>query len=391
MNDNNNILYSYKERIKYDVRKLKFQSNKMPNQKYFNRAYKTFSIFFKTILVISLYFCFLLLYKNIINKNDKSYQKFYSTKINNIFNYTMKYDEYNEIIDENYQYLQNNFCNKPNENINQEIENKIRIAKIHFEKINFNMFIYKIDDLVSYSIIVNHNYEGKYAKQFLNALHFYSKKNRLNSKEIYFIDVGANIGCHTFLIAKYGYKVISFEPNKINSYILYKNYCLNKDVHIRIINKGLDEEEKICRLKISPKNKGDGAIFCKNMEQTYDYFRGDVYNNIELTKLSKYMKFLSDKNAALMKIDVEGYEGKVIKGGKEIISKYHIPFIMFEFSQRLFKLHKTNILEFLRFFEKNGYKFSIVDFFSKKYISSEEIMRYNNPINLFVVYEEFIK
>ena len=322
---------------------------------------------------------------------NKSYQKFYSTKINNIFNYTMKYDEYNEIIDENYQYLQNNFCNKPNENINQEIENKIRIAKIHFEKINFNMFIYKIDDLVSYSIIVNHNYEGKYAKQFLNALHFYSKKNRLNSKEIYFIDVGANIGCHTFLIAKYGYKVISFEPNKINSYILYKNYCLNKDVHIRIINKGLDEEEKICQLKISPKNKGDGAIFCKNIEQTLDYFRGDVYNNIELTKLSKYMKFLSDKNAALMKIDVEGYEGKVIKGGKEIISKYHIPFIMFEFSQRLFKLHKTNILEFLRFFEKNGYKFSIVDFFSKKYISSEEIMRYNNPINLFVVYEEFIK
>ena len=391
MNDNNNILYSYKERIKYDVRKLKFQSNKMPNQKYFNRAYKTFSIFFKTILVISLYFCFLLLHKNIINKNDKSYQKFYSTKINNIFNYTMKYDEYNEIIDENYQYLQNNFCNKPNENINQEIENKIRIAKIHFEKINFNMFTYKIDDLVSYSIIVNHNYEGKYAKQFLNALHFYSKKNRLDSKEIYFIDVGANIGCHTFLIAKYGYKVISFEPNKINSYILYKNYCLNKDVHIRIINKGLDEEEKICQLKISPKNKGDGAIFCKNIEQTYDYFRGDVYNNIELTKLSKYMKFLSDKNAALMKIDVEGYEGKVIKGGKEIISKYHIPFIMFEFSQRLFKLHKTNILEFLRFFEKNGYKFSIVDFFSKKYISSEEIMRYNNPINLFVVYEEFIK
>ena len=124
-----------------------------------------------------------------------------------------------------------------------------------------------------------------------------------------------------FLIAKYGYKVISFEANKINSYILYKNYCLNKDVHIRIINKGLDEEEKICQLKISPKNKGDDAIFCKNIEKAYDYFSGVVYNNIELTKLSKYMKFLSGKNVALMKNDVEGYEGKVIKGGIEIISK----------------------------------------------------------------------
>ena len=65
---------------------------------------------------------------------NKSYQKFYSTKINNIFNYTMKYDEYNEIIDENYQYLQNNFCNKPNENINQEIENKIKTLKYILKK-----------------------------------------------------------------------------------------------------------------------------------------------------------------------------------------------------------------------------------------------------------------
>ena len=136
----------------------------------------------------------------------------------------MKYDEYNEIIDENYQYLQNNFCNKPNENINQEIENKIRIAKIHFEKINFNMFIYKIDDLVSYSIIVNHNYEGKYAKQFLNALHFYSKKNRLDSKEIYFIDVGANS-----IVDFFSKKYISSEEimrynNPINLFVVYEEF-----------------------------------------------------------------------------------------------------------------------------------------------------------------------
>ena len=81
------------------------------------------------------------------------------------------------------------------------------------------------------------------------------------------------------------------------------------------------------------------------------------------------MKFLSGKNVALMKKDVEGYEGKVIKGGIEIISKYHIPFIMFEFSQRLLKLHKTNILEFLKFFENNGYKFIlIVIFFQTNYL-----------------------
>ena len=212
----------------------------------------------------------------------------------------------------------------------------------------------------------------------MNALQFYSKKKNLENKDIYFIDIGANIGCHSFLIGKHGYKVLSFEANKINTYILYKNYCLNKDINLTIINKGLDEEERICKLKIPLTNKGNGAIFCENREKTYEYFIGDDYDNIWLTKLSKYFKFLSEKNVALMKIDVEGYEGKVIKGGKEIISKYHIPFIMFEFSKEYFKFQQTNVLEFLTFFENNGYKFSAIDFFSKKYISSKELMKYSN-------------
>ena len=66
MNDNNNILFTYKKRIKYDFRKQKFRYNKMPNQKFFNRAYKTTSKFFKAFLVISLFLCFLLIYKKLI-------------------------------------------------------------------------------------------------------------------------------------------------------------------------------------------------------------------------------------------------------------------------------------------------------------------------------------
>ena len=56
--------------------------------------------------------------------------------------------------------------------------------------------------LLVIQLIVYHYYEGNYAKQFLNALHFYSNKNRLDSKEIYFIDIGANIGCHTIFNSK---------------------------------------------------------------------------------------------------------------------------------------------------------------------------------------------
>ena len=103
------------------------------------------------------------------------------------------------------------------------------------------------------------------------------------------------------------------------------------------------------------------------------------------------MKFFSDKNLAVMKIDVEGYEGKIIKGGKEIISEYHVPFIMMEFSVKLLKLHQTDILEFLQIFENNGYKFSLVDFLSKKYISPEKLMKKKSRVNVFIFYEKFLK
>ena len=49
------------------------------------------------------------------------------------------------------------------------------------------------------------------------------------------------------------------------------------------------------------------------------------------------------------------------------------------------------MLEFLRFFEKNGYKFSVKDFFSKEYISIDELIHAKTGMNLFVVYEKFIE
>ena len=253
------------------------------------------------------------------------------------------------------------------------------------------MFVYKSGDIVSNVIISSHRWERGLTDSILNALEFYSQKKKLENKDIYFIDVGANVGWYSFFIGKYGYKILSFEANKVNNYILYKNYCLNKDVSLSIINKGLDEEDKTCKIITANKNIGNGAIFCENTEKSDVYFLGDVYNNIELTKLSKYMKFLSEKNVALMKIDVEGYEPKVIKGGEEIITKYHIPFIAMEFDINFIQLHQINALEFLKIFENNGYKFSMVDFLSKKYISSEELIKRKDNINIFAVYEKFLE
>jgi FkbM family methyltransferase len=90
---------------------------------------------------------------------------------------------------------------------------------------------------------------------------FYGEKI-LIYKDIYIIDVGGNIGWYTFLLGKYGYNLITFEPSKINYYILNKNFCLNKNLNITIINKGLFPEEKICNIYSAKNNIGNGMINC---------------------------------------------------------------------------------------------------------------------------------
>ena len=66
-------------------------------------------------------------------------------------------------------------------------------------------------------------------------------------------------------------------------------------------------------------------ILCgNNVTVPYEFRKNGI---TYLTKLSNYVEFLSTKNVALIKIDVEGCEGKAIENGIELISKYYIPFI----------------------------------------------------------------
>ena len=272
--------------------------------------------------------------------------------------------------------------------MDQLIENNIKLAHVEFNGNNFDMFVYKNNDYISNKIFSVHQWETQNTKKIIKALDYYSKKKKLENKDIYMLDIGANIGWFTYFFGKYGYKIISFEASKINNYILYKNYCLNKDINVTIINKGLDIEEQNCNLINVKSNIGDGSIYCKNREKSNNLFDGEIFYDIKLTKLSKYIKFFSDKNLALMKIDVEGAEGNVIFGGKEIISEYHIPFILMEFQIKLLETHRTNVKEFLEFFENNGYKFSMFDFFNDKYISSSDILKLQKNMDLFAVHNK---
>ena len=262
---------------------------------------------------------------------------------------------------------------------------KIKLEQFRDKK--FQMFVYKKDDIVSNCIKYNNHWESKETTNVLEALNHYVFKKNIKKEDVYIIDIGANIGWYTFFLGKYGYQIISFEPSQLNTYILKKNYCLNKDVKTTIINKGLYKEDKKCDLYTPKGNEGDITIFCEKKDNLSSHLikTGEII----LTKLSNYIQFFSDKNLVLIKIDVEGGEGKVIEGGIEFITKYHVPLIFMEFFQKTLKLHDTDPEQLLQMFEKNGYKISPNSFFDTKYYSIDDIMRRGEKIiNLYLVYSK---
>ena len=116
----------------------------------------------------------------------------------------------------------------------------------------------------------------------------------------------------------------------------------------------------------------------------------NLSEEVEFIKLSNYYSFLSKKNLALIKLDVEGSEGKVIESGIEFISQYHVPFLFVEFRNDYLKLQGTDPKEFLEMFERNGYLFSNVDFFSQKYSSIEDLLKIKST-DLYIVHKKILE
>ena len=89
---------------------------------------------------------------------------------------------------------------------------------------------------------------------------------------------------------------------------------------------------------------------------------------------------------------MEGLEEKVFKGGIELITKYHVPFILIEFTKDALKFHGTDPEQFLQLFADNGYKFGISSFFEEKYYSVKKILKICNfQINLYIVHSNILE
>jgi FkbM family methyltransferase len=329
----------------------------------------------------------LLKIKNELSKKSSLINELINSAKKNRYNKISNNSQFDTITKMKYIQYQSYFCKNHDLFNNLIIEDKIKTVKINFNNINFEMFIYKKDDYLSEIIFKSGKWESKETQSILSSLFYYAKKRNITENDIYVLDIGANIGWYSLVLGKNGFNVISFEPSKINYYILLKNYCLNQDISMTIINRGLDIEEKNFTIYHPLTNLGDAIIFNNNSKiNKTDYFEEDI----KTTKLSNYIEYLKDKNLGLIKLDIEGSEANAIKGGIDLIIKYHIPFILMEFNANLLEKKGIEPKSFLELFENNGYKMNEDDFFSKKYISIDDLTK-RILTNLYIVYTKFLE
>lgn len=130
------------------------------------------------------------------------------------------------------------------------------------------------------------------------------------------LDIGSNIGFTLLKLAQQAIhgKVIGFEPDFYNFSCCEHNLNLNDLSNVTLLNVGLGSADADLALEArSPNNRGGNRISPIGSKNTIQ---------VPVRKLDSIFASLSLNQLHLMKIDVEGYELRVLRGAEETLKRY---------------------------------------------------------------------
>ena len=112
-------------------------------------------------------------------------------------------------------------------------------------------------------------------------------------------DIGANIGVFSLLAAKYGVRVVSFEPLYSNYYVLCKNVEINSDISklITVLPIALSDISMVDDLYIPTSDEGySGVSFGEPIDQFEEFVKTTRYNkNLEYSSKSSILGMSGDE------------------------------------------------------------------------------------------------
>lgn len=175
----------------------------------------------------------------------------------------------------------------------------------------------------------------------------------VNSEDIC-IDVGANFGYYTVLMAKYGKEVHAFEPLTHTCKILQENISLNECCNVITNELALDKTESEKEIFL-PDIGISGSFKLHRYKKSFKKFV------IRTVSLDKYAADLDLTSIDFIKADIEGAELLMLEGGSSVLAKFK-PILFLEVqksSTQLFGYFPSDLFKYL---EQFGYE----AFYAKK-------------------------
>ncbi len=159
------------------------------------------------------------------------------------------------------------------------------------------------------------------------------------------VDIGANFGYHTFRMAKAvgsSGKVVAIEPTAWAYNKLQRNASLNDFTNMESL-----------KLGISDTDLGPTEV---SFQSSYrlDGTDANVKEVVPLLTLDTIAQTYNVGRIDFIKIDVDGFEGKVIRGARQTLEAYH-PVLFFEISPSLMANNGDDSIELVGTLLKLGY------------------------------------
>src|SRR2546426_8633981 len=146
-------------------------------------------------------------------------------------------------------------------------------------------------------------------------------------------DVGANVGCHTLVMANAvgaTGRVMAFEPNPAIFERLRANLCLNRFTQVETVPLCLSDRagrQTLFAPLDDDYNQGLASVHRENLD------RRSRAIEVRSVTLDDFVSTRALERLDLLKIDVEGHEFQVVRGARQVLQQLR-PLLVLEFSER---------------------------------------------------------
>lgn len=180
-------------------------------------------------------------------------------------------------------------------------------------------------------------------------------KNNLRDKDIIF-DIGARMGEWTKYALEFNENIYihCFEPSNYSFKLLLKN---NFPIKVICNNFGLSSKKKEKELYSIKKGSGLNSLYQRKIFIERTSINSELHKEIiSLNTLENYCKQKNIEHINFLKVDVEGHEYEVLKGGKKIFENSQVNIIQFEYGGCYIDAH-IFLEEIFDLFEGLNYNF----------------------------------